>query len=172
VAAVAETGRLPAGLTFRAHRNGTATLAGTPARREAGKRFTIKIVASNGTGKATQELTIVIVSEDDPGRRPVIECSGCGPTSLTAGRRQASGAALANVADASYSAVTTVAKAPLPGGWLWPMIRNGRHSARYARYVRLMRWPGGSGRRRTDGVGNGGARRAISGKSRGGDGWT
>lgn len=61
VAAVAETGRLPAGLTFRAHRNGTATLAGTPARPEAGKRITIKIVASNGTGKAaTQKLTIVI----------------------------------------------------------------------------------------------------------------
>lgn len=61
VPALTEKGRLPEGFSFRASRNGTATITGHPVRPEIGKRFTVKIFASNGIGKAaTQKLTIVI----------------------------------------------------------------------------------------------------------------
>lgn len=61
VPALTEKGRLPEGFSFRASRNGTATITGHPVRSEIGKRFTVKILASNGIGKAaTQKLTIVI----------------------------------------------------------------------------------------------------------------
>ncbi|HEY4993218.1 MAG TPA: YncE family protein [Nakamurella sp.] len=56
-----EAGRLPAGIAFRSHPDGTATLAGTPARSAAGRLFTVKVTAANGVGRASvQELTIVI----------------------------------------------------------------------------------------------------------------
>lgn len=54
---ISESGRLPAGLTFRAHSGGTATITGTPAK--AG-RYTITIKARNSYGTVTQVLTIVI----------------------------------------------------------------------------------------------------------------
>jgi large repetitive protein len=56
-----ETGRLPHHFTFRVHSNGTATLTGDPVASQVGKRYVIKITASNGVGRAvTQSLTIVI----------------------------------------------------------------------------------------------------------------
>lgn len=59
--ALREKGGLPKGFSFRASRNGTATITGHPIRSEIGKRFTVKIFASNGIGKAaTQKLTIMI----------------------------------------------------------------------------------------------------------------
>lgn len=58
---VRETGRLPHGFTFRAHTNGTATLTGHPVASQVGRRYVIKITASNGVGRtAAQSLTIVI----------------------------------------------------------------------------------------------------------------
>jgi hypothetical protein len=56
-----EKGRLPHGFSFRRNSNGTATINGHPTRSEVGKRFTVKIIASNGIGRsATHEFTIVI----------------------------------------------------------------------------------------------------------------
>lgn len=57
VPVISESGRLPAGLAFRAHSGGTATITGTPAK--AG-RYTITIKARNRYGTVTQVLTIVI----------------------------------------------------------------------------------------------------------------
>ncbi len=56
-----ETGRLPRGFKFRASSNGTATLTGDPAASQTGKRYVLKIIASNGVGRSiTRSLTIVI----------------------------------------------------------------------------------------------------------------
>ncbi|HEY2640467.1 MAG TPA: putative Ig domain-containing protein [Streptosporangiaceae bacterium] len=56
-----ESGRLPRGLKFRAGRNGTALIVGTPARGEKGKRFIVTITASNHIGRAaTKSVTIRI----------------------------------------------------------------------------------------------------------------
>jgi hypothetical protein len=61
VPALREKGRLPKGFSFRASLNGTATVTGHPTTSEIGKRLTVKIIASNGIGKAaTQNLTILI----------------------------------------------------------------------------------------------------------------
>jgi DNA-binding beta-propeller fold protein YncE len=55
-------GRLPRGFTFRSSREGTATLTASPVRSEIGRRFTIRITASNGTGRAvTARLTIEVL---------------------------------------------------------------------------------------------------------------
>jgi hypothetical protein len=54
-----ESGKLPTGITFRPHRNGTATLTGTATRSAKGHKFKIVITASNGVGPAArQTLTI------------------------------------------------------------------------------------------------------------------
>ena len=55
---LSETGSLPAGLTFVANANGTATIAGTPSK--AGI-FTITVTASNSAGKATQSLSLFVL---------------------------------------------------------------------------------------------------------------
>lgn len=59
VAQLTESGKLPKGITFRAHRNGTATLSGTAARSAKGRTFKIVVAARNGVGPAArQTLTI------------------------------------------------------------------------------------------------------------------
>lgn len=61
VPALRQTGRLPRGFTFRIHGTGTAALTGDPVASQVGGRRAIKIIASNGVGRAvTQALTIVI----------------------------------------------------------------------------------------------------------------
>jgi hypothetical protein len=61
-----EVGHLPGGFTFRSNGNGTATLTAKPVRWEIGKRFTIRITARNGVGRAvTQKLIIEVL----PARR-------------------------------------------------------------------------------------------------------
>ncbi len=58
---ITEQGKLPKGLTFRAHANGTATLTGTPAKQAAGHTFVVTVTARNGIGGAvTQKLTISV----------------------------------------------------------------------------------------------------------------
>ncbi|MCW2935581.1 MAG: hypothetical protein JWM19_6543 [Actinomycetia bacterium] len=60
VAALTESGALPKGVTFKNNRNGTATLAGTPAV-DANKTYTITIRASNGVGSAaTVKFQIIL----------------------------------------------------------------------------------------------------------------
>jgi hypothetical protein len=55
------SGKLPKGLTFKAGRRGTATIAGTAAKSDKKGSYKITIKASNGVGKAaTQVLTITI----------------------------------------------------------------------------------------------------------------
>ncbi len=54
-----ESGRLPKGVTFHAHHNGTAALSGTAAPRAKGRTFKIVVTARNGVGSAArQTLTI------------------------------------------------------------------------------------------------------------------
>jgi hypothetical protein len=53
--ALSERGRLPAGIRFEAHRNGTATLTGRAARSDAGRTFVITIIANNRVGRAARQ---------------------------------------------------------------------------------------------------------------------
>ncbi len=58
--ALTETGALPGGVTFVDNKNGTATLAGTPAANSGGK-YPFTITASNGTlPNATQSFTLTV----------------------------------------------------------------------------------------------------------------
>lgn len=57
-----ETGRLPAGLTFSAHNNGTATIYGTPAFGSTGV-YLIHITATNDTSGSAQQSLQVDVAE-------------------------------------------------------------------------------------------------------------
>ena len=57
--ALAETGRLPDGLTFTDHGNGTATITGAPASGSSG-HYLVTITATNTKGKATRHLTIIV----------------------------------------------------------------------------------------------------------------
>ncbi len=58
-AQLTESGRLPKGITFHVHHNGTATLSGTAATRAKGRTFKIVVNARNGVGSAArQTLTI------------------------------------------------------------------------------------------------------------------
>jgi Putative Ig domain len=51
-----ESGRLPAGLAFRASANGTATLSGEAAHRDKGHTYKIVITAGNGVGRAVRQV--------------------------------------------------------------------------------------------------------------------
>jgi hypothetical protein len=51
---------LPPGIRFTAARNGTATIAGTPAASARGKTYVITLTASNGVGTATQRFTLKV----------------------------------------------------------------------------------------------------------------
>jgi YVTN family beta-propeller protein len=58
-ARITEQGRLPHGVRFTAHQNGTATIAGVPAISNRGRSFVIRIIASNGAGRAAvQRFTL------------------------------------------------------------------------------------------------------------------
>ena len=58
--ALSETGALPAGVTFKDNKNGTATLAGTPAA-DTGGTYTLTITATNGVSPdATQAFTLTV----------------------------------------------------------------------------------------------------------------
>jgi len=58
-AAVSESGVLPAGMSFVDNKNGTATIAGTPAA-TAGGSYALTLTATNGTGSARQTLTVTV----------------------------------------------------------------------------------------------------------------
>jgi hypothetical protein len=59
-AAITESGKLPAGVTFKDNGNGTATLAGTPAAGANGS-YPITITAANGVGSnATQSFALTV----------------------------------------------------------------------------------------------------------------
>ena len=57
--ALAETGRLPDGLTFTDHGNGTATITGARPSGSSG-HYLVTITATNTKGKATRHLTIIV----------------------------------------------------------------------------------------------------------------
>ena len=59
-ATITEFGRMPMGVTFTAHANGTATISGTPKRRAIGRHFVIVITARNKAGKVKQDFTLRI----------------------------------------------------------------------------------------------------------------
>ena len=56
---ITKTGRLPSGVTFTAHSNGTATIAGTPGNAAAGV-YRLTLTASNNNGTATQAFTLTV----------------------------------------------------------------------------------------------------------------
>jgi hypothetical protein len=59
-ASLTESGALPAGISFAAHGNGTATLSGTPAAGTAGS-YSIDLSADNGVGTpASQPFTLIV----------------------------------------------------------------------------------------------------------------
>jgi putative Ig domain-containing protein len=57
--AIAEAGSLPAGVTFSAYSNGTATLAGTPGA-TAGGAYPLTFTATNSTGTTTQTFLLKV----------------------------------------------------------------------------------------------------------------
>ncbi len=61
-AQLSERGRLPKGVTFRAGQNGTAVLAGDPARGDARRTYVITVIARNSAGSVVRETFRVKVS--------------------------------------------------------------------------------------------------------------
>ena len=59
-ATITRTGTLPAGVTFTAGANGTATLAGTPTAAAAGLSYPLTLTATNSAGAVTQAFTLVV----------------------------------------------------------------------------------------------------------------
>ena len=57
--ALAESGPLPGGLSFTDNGNGTAVIAGTPTAGSGG-RYPVTITATNTSGTATQDFTVVV----------------------------------------------------------------------------------------------------------------
>ena len=57
--AITETGKLPPGVRFKAHTNGTATIAGTP-RSSRKQVYRIKLTAANHYGIAVQAFTLTV----------------------------------------------------------------------------------------------------------------
>jgi hypothetical protein len=60
VAAVTEQGKLPHGVTFTAHPNGTATLTGTPASSARGHAFVLTLTATNSAGTVRQTFRLLV----------------------------------------------------------------------------------------------------------------
>jgi hypothetical protein len=61
VATLTRSGSMPSGLVFKAQRNGTATITGTPAKADKGHTYVIVIIARNGVGGAVkQRLSLVV----------------------------------------------------------------------------------------------------------------
>ena len=58
--AITEAGKLPPGVKFTAGKNGTATIAGTPAASAKGKTYIIYLTATNKAGPATQKFTLKV----------------------------------------------------------------------------------------------------------------
>ena len=56
---IAKAGRLPAGVTFTSHNDGTATISGTPRRAVAGM-YPLTLTARNKYGTATQTFTLTV----------------------------------------------------------------------------------------------------------------
>ncbi len=59
-ASITHSGALPAGITFTAHPNGTATLAGTAPTQHAGQQFPVTFTATNAAGVGTQQLILSV----------------------------------------------------------------------------------------------------------------
>jgi hypothetical protein len=76
VPALTESGPLPRGLSFTDHGNGTAVIAGTPAKDSCG-RHRVTITATNTSGTATRHFTIVVSQR----------CRAMMATLATAGRK-------------------------------------------------------------------------------------
>jgi DNA-binding beta-propeller fold protein YncE len=57
---ITEAGTLPPGVKFTAGKNGTATIAGTPAASAKGKTYIIYLTATNQAGSATQKFTLTV----------------------------------------------------------------------------------------------------------------
>src|SRR5207248_7453606 len=80
---LALAGSLPAGVTFAAHGDGTATLGGVPAA-GAGGTYTLTVTAANGVGAgATQTLTLTV--NEAPANGPPAFTSPPLPTAMTSG---------------------------------------------------------------------------------------
>lgn len=60
-ARLAMSGRLPKGLRFTVHADGTATISGAPARIARGRTFRIVVTAANGVGPAVRQVLILRV---------------------------------------------------------------------------------------------------------------
>ena len=58
--AITEAGKLPPGVKFTAGKNGTATIAGTPAASAKGKTYIIQLTATSKAGSATQKFTLKV----------------------------------------------------------------------------------------------------------------
>ena len=56
LATITEVGKLPKGVTFREHRNGTASLSGTPALSTARHSYVLRLTAKNGAGRPVTQL--------------------------------------------------------------------------------------------------------------------
>jgi hypothetical protein len=57
---ITEAGKLPPGVKFTAGKNGTATIAGTPAASAKGKTYIIYLTATNKAGSAIQKFTLKV----------------------------------------------------------------------------------------------------------------
>jgi LmbE family N-acetylglucosaminyl deacetylase len=73
-ATLKSSGTLPSGLTFTAHADGTATIAGTAAASAApagsSKNYALTLTATNSSGSATQTLTITVTNNEPKPVKP------------------------------------------------------------------------------------------------------
>ena len=81
---ISRTGRLPSGVRFTDHRNGTATISGTPSKATAGP-YPLTLTARNTSGTATQAFTLSVTRAPALRKIPTIRTRVRTPLRLTIG---------------------------------------------------------------------------------------
>jgi YVTN family beta-propeller protein len=108
---ITRTGRLPSGVRFIDHQNGTATISGTPRRAAAGV-YRVTLTARNRYGTATQAFTLTVT------RAPAIQ-------KIRTVRTRAGAVLRLTIRAAGYPAPALAESGPLPGGLTFTDNGNG-----------------------------------------------
>jgi PKD repeat protein len=108
---ISRTGRLPSGVKFTVHRDGTATISGTPRKAAAGL-YRLNLTAKNRYGTATQAFSLIVT------RSPAI-------TKIRTVRVRVGAALRLTIRATGYPVPTLAESGPLPGGLTFTGNGNG-----------------------------------------------
>jgi alpha-tubulin suppressor-like RCC1 family protein len=108
---ITRTGRLPSGVRFTAHSNGTATITGTPGRSAAGP-YPLTFTARNSAGNVTQAFTLTVTRAPTIKKAPPRRATVGVPVSLT-------------ITSAGYPVAALTESGALPAGLTFTDNRNG-----------------------------------------------